>query len=381
MTEPGGVARTRADQLRIGVMMRSANDVGGVGEYTRSLVHALLKADTRNRYFLFVHDEKAAKPFAHYPNALTIVLPAKSRLLWDQVHVPRESRKHRCDVIINLKHSLPLLTRARTILVMHGADWLAYPQNYYFFDRLYHALSLPVYCGKADRIVAVSHDAANLAVRGLRLPQKKMAVIYHGCRAEFEHVTDAARLAEVRAKYQLPERFILYVGRIYPMKNVRGLIEAFALLRDRVPHHLVISGVKYYKTEAALEGIDRHGLADRVVLTGFVEDRDLPAIYSLADVYVMPSLYEGFGIPLLEAMASECPIVASSAGSCPEVTAGAAETVDPKRPDDIARGLEKVLKDRGYAAQLVERGRRRVADFSWEKSARDTLALIESLVP
>ena len=360
-------------------MLRSANDVGGVGEYSRSLVHALLRRDSAHHYYLFVHDEKAAGLFSHYPNATTIVLPTRSKLLFDQLYVPRESRRHRCDVIINLKHSIPLLTSAKTVLVMHGADWIAYPQNYYFLDRLYHALSLPVYCGKADRIVAVSHDAADLAARTLKLPQQKMAVIYHGCRTEFRPVREKGKLAEVRAKYALPQQFILYVGRIYPMKNVRGLIEAFSQIQDRVPHNLVISGIKYYKTEAALEGIDRHGLADRVTLTGFVEDSDLPAIYSLADAFVLPSLYEGFGIPLLEAMACECPIIASSSGSCPEVTAGAAELVDPLRVDDIARGIEKVLKDPAYARLLVDRGRNRVRDFSWDKSAADTLELIESL--
>ena len=367
-------------KLKIGVMLRSANDVGGVGEYSRSLVHALLRLDRGHHYYLFVHDQEAAGLFRHHPNASPVVLPLKNRLLFDQCCVPRESRKRGCDVIINVKHSIPLLTRAKTVLVMHGADWVAYPQNYYFLDRLYHALLLPVYCRRADRIVAVSHDAASLAVRSLGLPQEKVVVIHHGCRTEFRPVREEARLAEVRAKYALPQCFILYVGRIYPMKNVRGLVEAFALLRDRVPHDLVISGIKYYKAEADLEGIDRHGLADRVRLTGIVEDSDLPAIYSLADAFVLPSLYEGFGIPLLEAMACECPIITSSAGSCPEVTAGAAELVDPLRADDIARGIEKVLKDPVYARVLVDKGRSRVRNFSWEKSAASTLQLIESLV-
>ncbi len=368
-----------ARAIKVGVMLRSANDVGGVGEYSRSLVRALLSVDKRNHYFLFVHDDAAAKLFAGYSNATTVILRTRSRMLFDQLYVPWESRKHGCDVIINLKHSLPLLTGARTILVMHGADWIAYPQNYYFFDRLYHALSLPVYCAKADRIVAVSHDAAGLAARRLRLSPEKMSVIYHGCRTEFRPVSDKAQLARVRAKYGLPDKFVLYVGRIYPMKNVRGLIEAFALLRNRIPQNLVISGIKYYKTEADLAGIEKHGMADRVNLTGFVEDSDLPAIYSLADAFILPSLYEGFGIPLLEAMATDCPIVASSAGSCPEVTLGAAELVDPKDAADIARGLERVLVDGVYARSLVEKGRERVKDFSWEKSARNTLSLIESL--
>ena len=347
--------------------------------YTRSLLRALLKLDRRNRYVLFLRDGKAADQFAQYPNVVPVVLATKRRMLFDQVFVPWAARKHRCDVIMNLKHSVPLLTSARTVLVMHGADWIAFPQNYYFLDRLYHGVSLPVFCRKADRIVSVSKDAAEVAIRHLKLPRSKLATIYHGCRSEFMPVDDPVRRQAVRERYRLPERFILYVGRIYPMKNVGGLIEAFAQLRDRIPHDLVLSGIKYYKTEKDLAGIERHGLQDRVKLTGFVEESDLPVIYNLADAFVLPSLYEGFGIPLLEAMACGCPIVTSTAGSCPEVAGDAAELVNPQDPRDIARGIEKVLSNGAYAKELRARGRKRVAHFSWDKSARETLALLEAM--
>jgi glycosyltransferase involved in cell wall biosynthesis len=162
-------------------------------------------------------------------------------------------------------------------------------------------------------------------------------------------------------------------------ENVGGLIKAFAQLRARIPHDLVLSGIKNYKAEKDLAGIERHGLGDRVKLTGSVEESDLPVIYSLADAFVLPSLYEGFGIPLLEAMACECPIVTSTAGSCPEVAGDAAELVNPRDPRDIARGIEKVVGDGAYANELRARGRKRVAQFSWDKSARKTLALLEAM--
>jgi glycosyltransferase involved in cell wall biosynthesis len=164
------------------------------------------------------------------------------------------------------------------------------------------------------------------------------------------------------------------------MKNVRGLVEAFAQLRDRVPHHLVIAGIKHYKTEPDFAAIERHQLADRVHPTGFIEEEDLPVLYSLADVFVLPSLYEGFGIPLLEAMASGCPIVTSTEGSCPEVVAGAGVLVNPRDSADIARGIHQVLTDRSLAADLVTRGYQRVQEFSWEKCAAETLEVIRSVV-
>jgi glycosyltransferase involved in cell wall biosynthesis len=366
--------------MKIGIMLRSLGDVGGPGEYSRSLLNALLRLDAVNEYYLFVPNAALAERYREFPNAHPIVLTTRSKLLFDQVAIPRAVRKYNCDVVINLKHSVPLLTAAPTIFVMHGADWIAFPQNYYLFDRLYHAVSLPLFCRKASRIISVSRDATRIAVERLKLPPSQVATVYHGFRTDFRRVDDAERRAQARARYRLPDRFILYVGRIYPMKNVRGLVEAFAKLRDRIPHSLVISGIKHYKTEPDFAAIDQYSLHDRVIPTGFVEEEDLPVLYSMAEAFVLPSLYEGFGIPLLEAMACGCPIVTSTQGSCPEVADGAAVLVNPNDTTDIAEGIYRVLSDRELAAQLVRKGYQRVAQFSWEKCARETLEVIGSVV-
>jgi glycosyltransferase involved in cell wall biosynthesis len=365
--------------MKIGIMLRSLNDVGGPGEYTRSVLNALLRLDRANQYYLFLPDASLAERYREFPNAHPVVLSTPSKLIFDQLSVPRAVRKYQCDVVINLKHSVPLLTGAPAIFVMHGADWLAFPQNYYFLDGLYHKLSLPLFCRKAARIISVSHDATRIVLERLNLPPSQVATVYHGFRTDFHRVEDPERLARARARYRLPERFILYVGRIYPMKNVRGLVEAFAKLRDRVPHSLVICGIKHYKTEPDFAAIDQYSLHDRVIPTGFVEEEDLPALYSMADAFVLPSLYEGFGIPLLEAMACGCPIVTSTQGSCPEVVDGAGVLVDPYDTTDIAEGIYKVLADRQLAAGLVRKGFARVAQFSWEKCARETLDVIASV--
>jgi glycosyltransferase involved in cell wall biosynthesis len=365
--------------MKIGVMLRSLADVGGPGEYTRSLLNALLRIDRVNEYYLFIADAALGARFREFPNAHPVVLKSPSKLIFDQILVPRAVRRYHCDVVINLKHSVPLLTGAPSIFVMHGADWLAFPQNYYFFDRMYHKVSLPLFCRKAARIISVSHDATRIAVERLNLPPSQVATVYHGFRTDFRRVADPERRARARERYKLPEQFILYVGRIYPMKNVRGLVEAFAKLRDRVPHSLVICGIKHYKTEPDFAAIDKYSLHDRVIPTGFVEEEDLPVLYSMADAFVLPSLYEGFGIPLLEAMACGCPIVTSTQGSCPEVVDGAAVLVNPYDTADIAEGIYAVLSNSGLAAELVHKGYQRVAQFSWEKCARETLDVISSV--
>jgi glycosyltransferase involved in cell wall biosynthesis len=365
--------------MKIGMMLRSITDVGGPGEYTRSLLNALLRIDRVNDYYLFLPQQELAGRYREFPNAHPVVLSTPSKLIFDQVSVPRAVRQYGCDVVINLKHSVPLLTGAPAIFVMHGADWLAFPQNYYFLDGLYHKVSLPLFCRKAARIISVSHDATRIAVERLNLPPSQLATVYHGFRTDFRRVEDPERRARARERYKLPERFILYVGRIYPMKNVRGLVEAFAKLRDRIPHSLVISGIKHYKTEPDFAAIDQYSLHDRVIPTGFVEEEDLPVLYSMAEAFVLPSLYEGFGIPLLEAMACGCPIVTSTQGSCPEVVDGAGVLVNPNDTADIAAGIYRVLTDHDLAAELVRKGTQRVAQFSWEKCARETLDVIASV--
>src|ERR1700738_900987 len=365
--------------MNIGIMLRSLSDVGGPGEYSRSLVSALLRIDRVNEYYLFLPNAALAGRYREFPNAHPVVLTTRSKLLFDQIAVPRAVRRYGSDVVINLKHSVPLFTGAPAIFVMHGADWLAFPENYYLFDRLYHKVSLPLFWRKAARIISVSHDATRIAVGRLNLPPSKVATVYHGFRTDFKRVEDPERLARARARYKLPERFILYVGRIYPMKNVRGLVEAFAKLRDRIPHSLVICGIKHYKTEPDFAAIEQHSLHDRVIPTGFVEEEDLPALYSMADAFVLPSLYEGFGIPLLESMACGCPIVTSTQGSCPEVVDGAGVLVNPRDSADIAEGIYKDVTDRALVPRLVRKGYQRVAQFSWEKCARETLDVIASV--
>src|SRR3982074_1530151 len=234
--------------MKIGVMLRSLTEVGGPGEYTRSLLNALLRSDRVNEYYLFIAEAALGARFREFPNAHPVVLASPSKLIFDQVQVPRAVRQYDCDVVINLKHPVPRLPGAPAIFVMHGADWLAFPQNYYFFDRMYHKVSLPLFCRKAARIISVSHDATRIDVERLNLPPSQVATVYHGFRTDFQRVEAPERLARARARYQLPERFILYVGRIYPMKNVRGLVEAFASWPRFILHRVVRCGIKPTKT-------------------------------------------------------------------------------------------------------------------------------------
>lgn len=223
---------------------------------------------------------------------------------------------------------------------------------------------------RADLFLAISEFTKREMTEILRIPPEKIRVIPMACSEAMARVGDPATLAALREKYGLPERFILFVGNNNPRKNLERTIRAFDLLKERtgLPHRLVIAGEQGWKfdRERALEGV-RHG--DEVLFTGFVPDEDMPALYSAAELFAFPTLYEGFGIPVLEAQTCGTPVVTSGVSALPEVAGEGAALVDPLNVEDICRGMRAVLEDPALAAELARKGRENVRRFDWAISA------------
>jgi glycosyltransferase involved in cell wall biosynthesis len=196
---------------------------------------------------------------------------------------------------------------------------------------------------------------------------------------QFYLIEDEARLAAVRARYRLPEKFVLWVGQIESRKNVKRLLRAFARIAGDFPHQLVIAGEQRWSTREELAEVGALGLEPRIRFLGWVAHTDLPAIYRMADLFAFPSLYEGFGIPLVEAMACGCPILTANTCAPPEVVDGAGYLVDPYDVSAITQGMRTMLSDTGLRAAMVARGLERAKDFSWEKSAREVLAVFDAV--
>jgi glycosyltransferase involved in cell wall biosynthesis len=366
--------------VRIGIMLRHLpTETGGIGRYTKKLLQHLPTIDKSNEYFILHRDESAIGVYQKFPNVKELARPAPSKLFWDQIVIPHWAKQLSLDLIFNPKISAPLRTPCKTVIMMHGADWFEVPQSYSLPDRIYHKLAARLYSSKADAIILASHDAADKFEQHVAAARGKTVAVHHGVDGEFYRIEDDHGLSAVRDRYQLPERFILYLGQIYPMKNVSGIVAAYAQLRGKIPHKLVIAGAPGHRAERELASIARYGLEDDVVLVGRVPDEDLPPIYSLADVFVFPSLYEGFGIPLLEAMACGCPVVTSTAGSCPEVVGDAAVIVDPGNVEAIAAAVDDLLNNPSLAQTMIAKGRERARAFTWEQCARDTIAVFEQV--
>lgn len=365
------------ERMKIAIMVRNIAELGGIGVYTNNLLSALFDVDKRNEYVLLHRDEACLDRFAGIENVSNVVLSRKSKLFWDQVAVRRYADTNGVDIVFNPKLSIPLRCKAKKVLVMHGAEQFAVPSAYKLIDRMYFTLANPMYCRAADAVVVMTHVGAKDIAHFMGADPAKIHVIPESYNELCEPVP-REQAASILQPYALPERFLLFIGGLNPIKNLGRTLRAFAKL-EVGPRDLVVLGFKRWKYEQDLALVDELGLEGRVHFPGFVPDSHVPAFYSQAELLLFPSLYEGFGIPVLEAMACGCPVLASTAGCSPEVAGGAAELVDPYDVDAIHAGAERVLSDSVLRREMVERGLQRSKDFNWKKTATATRDLFESL--
>ena len=364
--------------MKIGVMLRHFGERGGIGVYTSNLLRALVHMDQWNQYILLYRSPEHLGQFSCYANVTEQVLPAPNKLWWDQITVPRFARNASIDLIFNPKLSIPLFTKRKTVLVMHGADQFANPRAFQWYDRIYFSIANCLYCRSSTAIITMTNRGKQDIIHYMSARPDKLHVIYESYN-ELCRLMDRINLARVKEQYSLPDQFILFVGGVTPSKNLGNLLRAYGQIRQAFPHKLVLVGFKRWKFQKDFALVDRLSLHDRILCTGFIPDEDIPALYNLADVFVFPSLYEGFGMPVLEAMACGCPVITSKTGCSPEVAGGAALLIDPYHPDEIAESIRRVLTERALREQLIRKGLQRVQQFSWENTARATLALFESL--
>jgi len=353
---------------------------GGVKVYTQALLPRLFRFGARHEFVVIYRDSKHIGTYGEWSNVKEVATSIPTSLLWDQVAVPRIARREKVDVIFNPKFTVPLFSRSKTVFVLHGSEWFVIPEAFEWLDRLYFSKSIPMYCRSSDAFVSVSATVGRDAVKHAGADPAKIVPVHNGFDHDiFNVIEDEALLQEIHAKYELPARYILWVGQMYPPKNLGRLFEAFARIKDDIPHDLVLGGQEAWRAKPELELIGRLGIRDRVRFTGWVSREHLPALYNLADLFVLPSLYEGFGIPLIEAMACGCPVLTSKTGSPPEVTEGAATLVDPRDVGDIAEGIRRVLSDPSFSRGLVDKGLRRAQDFSWDRCTKQVLELLENV--
>lgn len=369
--------------MRIGIMLRALDERGGIGIYTRYLTEELLRVDRKNHYVLFYRTRENLGRFASHPNVTERLVRAPGKALWDQVAIPWASWREKVDVVFHPKFTVPLLAPAKTVMVLHGADWLV-PDQSRFYGRLdvaYIRLMMPIYCRSAAVVLSTAQLTADNINRALDLPPGKVKTVYCAAARHFHRVEDPSRLQEVKARYGLPDRFILTLTKPggTERKNLDGIMQAYRLYHGTTPHALVVGGREAAQLRAEQE-VAADGAGRDVHYPGWMAHEDLPAVYSMADLLLYPSRLEAFPTPIAEAMACGTPIVTSDVNGLEEIAGDAAIGVDPEDPRAICEAMKRVLGDPGLAAELARRGLERSKRFSWDSCARQTLEILESLV-
>jgi glycosyltransferase involved in cell wall biosynthesis len=373
--------------VRIAILLHSFNEtMGGIGIYTQEIVRSLLRIDSTNEYILIYPGFGIAQTrrgqFRRHKNAIEIEtgfsrVPLET--YWDQVIVPKVAKEYAVDVVFNPHLSVPIRGRFGKVMVMHNVEYHTVPKVYdlrmYSWWFMLEKAILPA----ADRVISLSRIMTEDFRRHVNYPIAQVRTIYHGVSDKFRVVTDSSRLERAREEYELPERFVLFVGHLYPQKNFGTLARAFARLKNMIPHKLLIAGRPRFKAEGDLNLLRELEINDRVDFLHYVPNDDLPMLYNLADCFVYPSLYESFGLAQLEAMACGCPVIGANAGAIPEVTGGAAMLFDPHSPEELSQSILRLTSEPELRGDLVGRGLARVREFTWERAARSTLDVFREL--
>ncbi len=364
----------------IGMMLRTYGEKQGIGIYSQNLVKEILKQDTQTRYVLFYRDAELLGTYAAHANVEEVLVEAPNKLLWDQVAIPRAARKAGIDLLFHTKFTVPLFSRIPSVMVAHGASWFVRPDLYEDkLDLAYIKAVMPFYCRKATAILANSELTRDDFINILKVPPAKIVTTPLGTSDIFRPVTDAATREAARERYGLPDRYILSVIKYDPRKNFENLIAGYRLLRKRFGRKLVCVGIgcDKYRDEYKLT---EDGTADDVTFLGWVDQPDLPVLYSMADCLLFPSVYEEFGIPTCEAMACGCPVVVSNTGALPEISGESGIHVDPFDPAAIAEGLYQMLSDDAQRARRSALAIERARFYRWERCAADTLRVFQRVL-
>jgi glycosyltransferase involved in cell wall biosynthesis len=348
----------------------------GVGNYTAHLLAALLDISSDYEYLLYSN-----RPLGKLEPALSRATQVMgylpfSRWLWMQLLLPRIIRESRPDLCHFTNALAPLQQPTPFALTIHDASLFLYRQYHPRSRLLAIRLLLPILAQRADAIITVSEYARNDLIQSLQLPQEKVHVVYEAPAANFQPITDKQRLAALRGKYNLPDKYILAVGALEPRKNLTRLVRALSKLHQRgSTATLVMAGPMGWMMEGFEKQIEQLGLKNYVQYLGYVPAEELPGLYTMATVFAFPSLYEGFGLPPLEAMACGTPVLTSRYSAMAEVCADAAHLVNPRDEDELADALWQLLCDGPWRHELSERGLERARQFSWQSAAEQTMAV------
>lgn len=352
----------------------------GINWYIYNLLRHLPGVANGHRYTVFVGDVRAKQAFADLEMRTTSLPTANPalRIFWEQAIQPVHVRREEIDLLHSLAFVQPVVLPCPGVITIYDLTFMLLPERLRAVRRLYLRWGTRYSARRAQGIIAISTSTKRDIIKLLGIAERKVYVVPCGVDEDFRPPDNQQALDDFRTKRGLPEEMILFLGTIDPRKNLASLLRGFALLKRRLQiPHLVIAGAKGWHHQEVFSLADELGLRDDVAFPGYIPREELPLWYAAARLFVYPSLYEGFGLPPLEAMACGTPVVTSNTSSLPEVVGDAGIMVNPESAEEIAEAMHRALTDRELRGELREKGLNRAKGFSWQRAAQQTVQVYE----
>ena len=349
----------------------------GSSEFCFQLLTALSKIDKNNEYFVYLPKKPSSDMPPETKNWRYVVFSSK---LWTLLGLSRKlfSNRNKIDVFFSPTHYLPFYVPFLSVISILDVSYLHFPKLFKKKDLYQLKFWGRFSIGKASKIITISKSTKHDIIKAYNVSEKKVTVVYPGIKQVSGIQYRVLSMSDLSKKFGIDRDYILFVGTLQPRKNVEKLIEAFSVIKKK-DLQLVIVGKKGWMYEDILNAPEKYGVTDRVKFLDFVTDEDLPSFYKNAICFVLPSLYEGFGLPILEAMKYGCPVLTSNVSSLPEAGGDAALYFDPQDVEDIAKKINQVISDENLRSEMIKKGYQQVKKFSWEKTAKETLKILEEL--
>lgn len=361
----------------------------GLGNYSRTLVESLVKHFPENDYVLFTppFDDPRAKEWKKRHANLDIVTPQSSlgkvfSSSWRSLFLGDVIKKQNVDLYHGLSHELPPGLNKKgiaSVVTVHDLIFLRFPDYFPWVDRQVYLRKFSHAVSQADIVVAICEQTKRDLIHFLNCPEEKIRVVYQSCHPNFYSGLSEERKNEIREKFNLPEHYILYVGALEERKNALSLVQAFARLKDLVPHQLVLVGNGKDYLKLIEKEIINNGMIDRVTIHSHVLNEELPGFYQMADLFVYPSFFEGWGIPNVEALFSEVPVITSEGSCFPESAGPSSVYCNPYSVEDMVAKMEKVLFDDDLQASMIRQGRAYAEKFHWKNTSQNLIDVYKEL--
>lgn len=368
--------------MRIGIDFHSAEREGsGNCTYIRNLVEALLKIDHDNIYFLYVTNISYPyyEQFKRIKNVHLCLIKPNNPF----IRIPLLGLKTLIDKIdvLHVQYIAPPFHRGKLVVTIHDISYLHFPECFRKFEQFYLKILIPINIKKADKILTVSEYSRKDIIRNYNVPSNKIRVTHDAVKPIFKPLKNLKKGNEILKHYKISDKFILFVGRIDARKNIPVLIKSFISLKqtEKIPHKLVIAGKEDFLPKQTLWDIELLQHRKEIIFTGYLQEDYLPLFFNLAEVFVYPSLYEGFGLPCLEAMACGCPVISSNNSSIPEVVGDAGLLVNPCDANEIASAIYRVILDDKLKLKMQTKGFKQARKFDWEITAVKTLEVYKKI--